>query len=93
MIEYLRTTGKRFLSLKKDKIRLKRCLLMWDMHVPHCHRYQGVPDPEGRGTGETVTLLPDLNLCDRFLFQKLKHLLGRTSLGATRSLHSLFSGR
>ncbi|QQP57316.1 Transposase, partial [Caligus rogercresseyi] len=30
MIEYLRTTGKRFLSLKKDKIRLKDCLLMWD---------------------------------------------------------------
>ncbi|QQP32340.1 Uncharacterized protein FKW44_024620, partial [Caligus rogercresseyi] len=49
MIEYLRTTGKRFLSLKKDKIRLKDCLLMWNMH--------GVPHPEGRGTGETVTLL------------------------------------
>ncbi|QQP34531.1 Uncharacterized protein FKW44_022436 [Caligus rogercresseyi] len=32
MIEYLRTTGKRFLSLKKDKIRLKCCLLMWTMH-------------------------------------------------------------
>ncbi|QQP55845.1 Hypothetical protein FKW44_000305 [Caligus rogercresseyi] len=51
------TTGKRFLSLKKNKIWLKDCLLMWTMHVPHCHRYQGVPDPEERGTGETVTLL------------------------------------
>ncbi|QQP53852.1 Transposase [Caligus rogercresseyi] len=45
MIEYLRTTGKRFLSLKKDKIRLKDCLLMLD-NAP--------PDPEGRVTGETV---------------------------------------
>ncbi|QQP42194.1 Uncharacterized protein FKW44_016787 [Caligus rogercresseyi] len=35
MIEYLRTTGKRFLSLKKDKIRLKDCLLMWDIARPH----------------------------------------------------------
>ncbi|QQP53537.1 Transposase [Caligus rogercresseyi] len=35
MIEYLRTTGKRFLCLKKDKIRLKDCLLMWDNSRPH----------------------------------------------------------
>ncbi|QQP50121.1 Uncharacterized protein FKW44_011018 [Caligus rogercresseyi] len=35
MIEYLRTTGKRFLSLKKDKIWLKDCLLMWDNARPH----------------------------------------------------------
>ncbi|QQP42160.1 Uncharacterized protein FKW44_016739 [Caligus rogercresseyi] len=35
MIEYLRTTGKRFLSLKKDKNRLKDCLLMWDNARPH----------------------------------------------------------
>ncbi|QQP53095.1 Uncharacterized protein FKW44_005443 [Caligus rogercresseyi] len=48
---------------------------------PHYHRYQGVPDPEGRGTGETVTLLTDLNLCDRFLFRKLKHLLREDEFG------------
>ncbi|QQP39701.1 Uncharacterized protein FKW44_013508, partial [Caligus rogercresseyi] len=35
MIEYLRTTGKRFLRLKKYKIRLKDCLLMWDNSRPH----------------------------------------------------------
>ncbi|QQP54089.1 Uncharacterized protein FKW44_006798 [Caligus rogercresseyi] len=35
MIEYLRTTGKRFLSLKKDKIGLKDCFLMWDNARPH----------------------------------------------------------
>ncbi|QQP40925.1 Uncharacterized protein FKW44_015138, partial [Caligus rogercresseyi] len=35
MIEYLKTTGKRFLRLKKDKIRLKDCLLMWDNARPH----------------------------------------------------------
>ncbi|QQP37436.1 Uncharacterized protein FKW44_017702, partial [Caligus rogercresseyi] len=37
MIEYLKTTGKHFVSLKKEKIRLKDCLLMWD---------NGVPDPD-----------------------------------------------
>ncbi|QQP42472.1 Uncharacterized protein FKW44_017155 [Caligus rogercresseyi] len=59
MIEYLRTTGKRFLSLKKDKIRLKDCLLMWDNARPHTatDTRELVPDPEGRGTGEKVTLL------------------------------------
>ncbi|QQP39496.1 Uncharacterized protein FKW44_020392 [Caligus rogercresseyi] len=35
MIEYMRTTGKRFLSLKKDKIWLKDCLPMWDNARPH----------------------------------------------------------
>ncbi|QQP54205.1 Uncharacterized protein FKW44_006963, partial [Caligus rogercresseyi] len=35
MIEYLRTTGKRFLSLKTDKIRLKDSLLMWDNALPN----------------------------------------------------------
>ncbi|QQP36428.1 Uncharacterized protein FKW44_021529, partial [Caligus rogercresseyi] len=34
LIEYLRTTGKRFFSLKKDKIRLKDCLLMLDSALP-----------------------------------------------------------
>ncbi|QQP56411.1 Uncharacterized protein FKW44_001072 [Caligus rogercresseyi] len=39
MIEYLRTTGKRFLSLKKDKVRLKDCLIMWDNARPHTATY------------------------------------------------------
>ncbi|QQP38406.1 Uncharacterized protein FKW44_018972 [Caligus rogercresseyi] len=81
MIEYLRTTGKRFLSLKSDKIRLKDCLLMWDNARPTLPRCQGVPDPEGRGTGETVTQLTRLELCGRFLFQKLKHLLREDQFG------------
>ncbi|QQP54075.1 Uncharacterized protein FKW44_006780, partial [Caligus rogercresseyi] len=46
MIEYLKTTGKRFLSPKKYRIRLKEGLLTWGQCTsPHCHRYQGVPDP------------------------------------------------
>ncbi|QQP51868.1 Uncharacterized protein FKW44_013339, partial [Caligus rogercresseyi] len=63
MIEYLRTTGKRFLSLKKDKIRLKDCLLM-DVKPMKQSPYS-----------------PDLNLCDRFLFRKLKHLLREDEFG------------
>ncbi|QQP50616.1 Uncharacterized protein FKW44_011667, partial [Caligus rogercresseyi] len=70
MIEYLRTTGKRFLSLKKDKIRLKDCLFMWDNARPHTatdtwefltRRYV---EPVKQSSYST-----DLNLCDRFLFR------------------------
>ncbi|QQP54102.1 Uncharacterized protein FKW44_006818 [Caligus rogercresseyi] len=55
MIEDLRTTGKRFLSLKKDKIRLKDCLLMWDNARP--------PLPPIPGMKQSP-YSPDLNLCD-----------------------------
>ncbi|QQP40624.1 Uncharacterized protein FKW44_014735, partial [Caligus rogercresseyi] len=79
MIEYLRTTGKRFLSLKKDKIRLKDCLLMLDKPRPHTaidtREFLTWRDVE---TGEPVKqspYSPDLSLCDRFLFRKLQHLL------------------
>ncbi|QQP55213.1 Transposase [Caligus rogercresseyi] len=63
MIEYLKTTGKRFLSLKKDKIRLKDCLLMEFLTRRDVEPVKQSP------------YSPDLNLCDRFLFRKLKHLL------------------
>ncbi|QQP50108.1 Transposase [Caligus rogercresseyi] len=71
MIEYLRTTGKRFFSLKKDKIRLKDCLLMWDNARPHT-----ATDTREFLTRRDVEMVkqspysPDLNLCDRFLFRK-----------------------
>ncbi|QQP57931.1 Uncharacterized protein FKW44_003093 [Caligus rogercresseyi] len=71
MIEYLRRTGKRFLSLKKNKIRLKDCLLMWDNARPHT-----ATDTRKFLTRRDVEPVkhspysPDLNLCDRFLFQK-----------------------
>ena len=76
MIEYLRTTGKRFLSLKKDRIQLKDCLLMWDNARPHA-----AADTRLFLTRRDVEPVkqspysPDLNLCDRYLFRKLKYLL------------------
>ncbi|QQP36318.1 Uncharacterized protein FKW44_021372, partial [Caligus rogercresseyi] len=88
MIEYLRTPGKRFLSLKKDKARLKDCLLMWGNARPHTatdtREFLTQRDVE---PVKQSPYLPDLNLCDRFLFRKLNHLL-KTSLEATRRLHS-----
>ncbi|QQP35430.1 Uncharacterized protein FKW44_023658 [Caligus rogercresseyi] len=35
VIEYLRTTGKRFFQPEKGQDRLKDCLLMWDNARPH----------------------------------------------------------
>ncbi|QQP36831.1 Uncharacterized protein FKW44_022040 [Caligus rogercresseyi] len=89
MIEYLKTTEKRFLSLKKDKIRLKDCLLMWDNACPHTatDTWRDV-EPVKQSPYS-----PDLNLCDKFLFRKLKHLLWEDEFGATRRLHSPFSER
>ncbi|QQP38563.1 Transposase, partial [Caligus rogercresseyi] len=82
MIEYLKTTGKRFLSLKKDKIRLKDCLLRWDNARPHTatdtREFLTRRDVE---TVKQSPYSPDLNLCDRFLFQKLKHLLQEDEFG------------
>ncbi|QQP38768.1 Uncharacterized protein FKW44_019444 [Caligus rogercresseyi] len=82
MIEYLRTTGKRFLSLKKDKIWLKDCLLMWDNARPHT-----VTDTREFLTRRDVEPVKqssyslDLNLCDMFRFRKLKHLLREDEFG------------
>ncbi|QQP40335.1 Uncharacterized protein FKW44_014340 [Caligus rogercresseyi] len=69
MIEYLKTTGKRFLSPKKDKIRLKDYLLMEFLT-------RRVVEPVKQSPYS-----PDLNLCDRFLFRKLKHLLREDEFG------------
>ncbi|QQP52228.1 Uncharacterized protein FKW44_004316, partial [Caligus rogercresseyi] len=82
MIEYLRTTEKLFLSLKKDKIRLKDCLLMWDNARSHT-----ATDTREFLTRKDVEPVkqspysPDLNFCDRFLFRKLKHLLWEDEFG------------
>ncbi|QQP57529.1 Uncharacterized protein FKW44_002547 [Caligus rogercresseyi] len=73
MIEYLRTTEKRFLSLKKDKIRLKDCLLMWDNARPHTATDTREFLTQGRGTSETVTLLTRP--------EPLKHLLREDEFG------------
>ncbi|QQP39004.1 Uncharacterized protein FKW44_019751, partial [Caligus rogercresseyi] len=76
------THDRRFLSLKKDKIRLKDCLLMWDNARPHT-----ATDTREFLTRRDVEPVkqspysPDLNLCDRFLFRKLKHLLREDEFG------------
>ncbi|QQP52164.1 Uncharacterized protein FKW44_004213 [Caligus rogercresseyi] len=73
---------RRFLSLKKDKIRLKDCLLMWGNARPHT-----ATDTREFLTRRDVEPVkqspysPDLNLCDRFLFRKLKHLLREDEFG------------
>ncbi|QQP51476.1 Uncharacterized protein FKW44_012853, partial [Caligus rogercresseyi] len=39
------------------------------------------PDPEGLEPVKQSPYSPDLNLCDRFLFRKLKHLLREDEFG------------
>ncbi|QQP57477.1 Uncharacterized protein FKW44_002485, partial [Caligus rogercresseyi] len=56
---------------KKDKIRLKDCLLMWDNARPHTatdtREFLNRRDVE---PVKQSPYSPDLNLCDRFLFRK-----------------------
>nr|XP_040574639.1 histone-lysine N-methyltransferase SETMAR-like [Lepeophtheirus salmonis] len=76
MIEYLKTTGKRFNNLKQHRIHLKDCLLIWDNARPHVAAE--TREFLTRKDVEPVKQSPfssDLNICDQFLFRKLKHLL------------------
>ncbi|QQP48528.1 Transposase, partial [Caligus rogercresseyi] len=72
---------------EKDKIRLKDCLLMWDNARPHT-----ATDTREFLTRRDVEPVkqspysPDLNLCDRFLFQKLKHLLWADEFGGNEEV-------
>ena len=76
MIEYLKKSRKRFNSLKNHKIQLKNLNLMWDNARP-----QAAAETRHFLTQHDMEQVkqsphsPDLNLCDRFLFRKLKHLL------------------
>ncbi|QQP41891.1 Uncharacterized protein FKW44_016390 [Caligus rogercresseyi] len=81
MIEYLRTTGKRFLSLKKDKIRLNDCLLIWDNVRPHTATDTKESSLRDVEPVKQSPYSPDLNLCDRSLFRQLKHLLWEDEFG------------
>lgn len=75
MIKFVRLTGNRFNNLKSNKIPLCEMLMMWDNARPHSskatqafltsRKIHMVPQPP---------YSPDLNLCDRFLFRKLKSL-------------------
>ena len=76
IIEYLQTTGKLFNSLKKDRIRLKELHLMWDNACPHAatETRQFLERREVEPVKQSP-YSPDLKLCDRLLFRKLKNLL------------------
>ena len=76
MTQFLKYAGHRFNNLKKNKIKLGKLLLMWNNTMPHVA--QGT---QAFLTERNVELLkqpaysPNLNLCDRYLFRKDKHLL------------------
>ncbi|QQP51422.1 Uncharacterized protein FKW44_012779 [Caligus rogercresseyi] len=69
-------------TMIKDKILLKDYLLMWDNARPHTAT--DTREFLTRRDVEPVKQSPyssDLNLCDRFLFRKLKHLLRKDEFG------------
>ncbi|QQP40986.1 Transposase [Caligus rogercresseyi] len=66
---------------QKDKIRLKDCLLMGQCTSPHCHRYREFLTRRDVEQVKQSPYSPDLSLCDRSLFRKLKHLLRGDEFG------------
>ncbi|QQP58430.1 Hypothetical protein FKW44_003747 [Caligus rogercresseyi] len=63
------------------------------MHVPTLPPIPGVPDPEGRGTGDKITLLTRPDLCGRFLFPEVEAPAPEDEFGGYKGLHSPFSSR
>ena len=78
MIQYLKDTGHRFNNLKKNKIKLGELMqmLMWDNARPHsAHETQAFLVHRDIQPVKQPAYSADLNLCDRFLFRKIKHRL------------------
>ena len=78
MVEHLQMTGKRFLSLKNNKVRLGDLLWQMDNATARPHTSQIMQDYT---TKRGLTLVkqspnsPDRNLCDRYLFRVLKPVI------------------
>ena len=76
MFQYLKDTGHRFNNLKKNKIKLGELMLMWDNSKHHsAHETQAFIVHRDTQPVKQPAYSPDLNLCDRFLFRKIKHRL------------------
>ena len=81
MIEYLKLTGKRFMNHRGVKIKFKDLLLQMDNARPHASRLtQGFLADSGVQIIKQSPYSPDLNLCDRFLFRKIKSELNGVDL-------------
>ena len=76
MIEFLKATGRRFSDLKKAKIQLKDLYLMWDNAPSHnAINSRQYLDQRKVERVKQSPYSPDINLCDRNLFRKLKTML------------------
>ena len=76
MVDYLKDTGKRFGFLRSGKTSFRDLLLMWDNAKPHTSRStKKFLKTSKVGLVNQSPYSPDLNLCDRFLFRKLKSVI------------------
>ena len=72
-IQFLKDTRKRFSQLRRDPLRLKDAVLQWDNARPHSSRETiAFLDDLGIKRIKQSPYSPDLNLCDRYLFRKIK---------------------
>ena len=81
MIENLKSTGKMFMNHKGGEINFKDLVLQMENARPHASRLtQGFLANTGVLIIKQSPYSPDLNLCDRFLFRKIKYEINRVDL-------------
>ena len=81
MIENLKSTVKRFMNHKGGEINFKDLVLQMENARPHTSRLtQGFLADTGVLIIKQIPYSPDSNLCDRFLFRKIKYEINRVDL-------------
>ena len=81
MIEYLKSTAKRFMNHRGGKINFNDLVLQMDNARPHASRLtQGFLADSGFQIIKQSPYSPYLNLCVRFLFRKIKSELNGVDL-------------
>ena len=80
-VKFLKATRNRFRQLKTAPVRFKNMMLQWDNARPHVSRETtDYLDQTGIRQIKQSPYSPDLNMCDRFLFRKIKSGLKKCAL-------------
>ena len=89
-IQLLRDTKRRFSQVRRNPIALKDMVLLWDnarLHI--CSRTTTFLKQAKIQQLKQILYSPDLNICDRFLFRKLKSGMKGVTLGSPKDVMSV----
>ena len=84
-IQLLKDTKRRFNQVRRNPIALKDMVLLWDNARLHIHSRTTTKIQQLKQSPYS----PDLNICDRFLFRKLKSGMKGVTLGSPEDVMSV----